>query len=72
MFGLTGFANFIVTLLIVIIILLPLIWLFLPQIFKYVVCKYFDGSYDYKKDKLKIEGSLSDQDKSFEVIMSFG
>ncbi len=55
MFGLTGFVNFIVTFIVVLLILLPTIWLILPFIFRFLVARYFDGSYDYKKDTIKTE-----------------
>src|SRR6056297_1647043 len=55
MFGLTGFVNFIVSFIVVLLILLPTIWLILPFIFRFFVARYFDGSYDYKKDTIKTE-----------------
>ena len=65
MFGLDGFANFIVSFFVGIILFLAIVWLILPLVFRYLVSPFFDGSYEYRKDKIKDEPPYAPQKNEF-------
>ena len=69
-FGLEGFLNAFVSFLIFLLLTAIIIVLLLPTIFRYLVSPLFDGSYNFKKDKITTTEKITPQNNYYTLQLN--